>query len=93
MNDPDDNNRGMTVLNCFRKLFISVINDRIYSFLDTSNSLGIKQSGFRNGHSTLDRGFVLHCVLGVYLQQKTDYFVHLLIIKGPLAVCSKDCCG
>ena len=69
MNDPD-NYRGITVLSCFGKLFTSVINDRIHSFLETNDILGNEQSGFRKGHSTMDRVFALHCLIDVYLQRE-----------------------
>ena len=92
-NDPD-NYRGITVLSCFGKLFTSVINDRIHSFLETNDILGNEQSGFRKGHSTMDHVFALHCLTDVYLQRKKrSYFVRLLTIKRPLTVCSADCCG
>ena len=91
-NDPD-NYRGITVLSCFGKPFTSVINDRIHSFLETSDILGNEQSGFRKGHSTMDHVFALHCLIDVYLQRKKSYFVRLLTIKRPLTVCSADCCG
>ena len=43
MNDPD-NNRGITVLSCFEKLFTSVINNRIHSFLEANGILSTEQS-------------------------------------------------
>ena len=69
MNDPD-NYRGITVLSCSGKLFTSVINDRIHSFLETNDILGNEQSGFRKGHSTMDHVFAVHCLTDVYLQRK-----------------------
>ncbi len=92
VNDPD-NYRGITVPSCFGKLFTSVINGRIHSFLETNDILGTEQSGFRNGHSTMDHVFALHGLTDVYLQRKKGYFVRLLTIKRPLTVCSADCCG
>ena len=71
MNDPD-NYRGITVLSCSGKLFTSVINDRIHSFLETSDILGTEQSGFRKGQSTMDHVFALHCLIDVYLQRKKE---------------------
>ena len=53
----------------FGKLFTSVINDRIHSFLETNDILGNEQSGFRKGHSTMDHVFALHCLIDVYLQR------------------------
>ena len=82
------------MLSCFEKLFTRVINDRIHSFLETSDILGTEQSGFRKGHSTIDHVFALHCLIDVYLQRgkKRGYFVRALTIKMPLTVCSADCC-
>ena len=73
-----------------------MINDRIHSFLETSDILGNKQSGFRKGHSKMDHVFALHCLSDVYLQRKRKRKkkeVRLLTIKRPLTVCSADCCG
>ena len=78
------NYRGITVLSCFEKLFTSVINDRIHSFLETSDILGTEQSGFRKGHSTIDHVFALHCLIDVYLQRgkKRRLFCALIDYKN-----------
>ena len=63
----------ITVLSRFGKLFTSVINDRIHSFLETSDILGNEQSGFRKGHSTMDHGFCFtFFVIDVYLQREKN---------------------
>ena len=69
------------VLSCFGKLFTSVINDRIYSFLETSDILGTEQSGFRKGHSTMGHVFALHCLIDVYLQRKRRLFCAFIDYK------------
>ena len=80
MNDPD-NYRGITVLSCFGKLFTSVINDRIHSFLETTDILGTEQSGFRKRHSQMDHVFALHCLIDVYLQRKKRLFCAFIDYK------------
>ena len=80
MNDPD-NCRGITVLSCFGKLFTSVINGTIHSFLETSDILGTEQSGFRKGHSTMGHVFALHCLIDVYLQRKRWLFCAFIDYK------------
>ena len=62
----------ITVLSRFGKLFTSVINDRIHSFLEINDILGNEQSGFRKGHSTMDNVFALHFLIYVYLQRKKE---------------------
>ena len=69
MDDPD-NYRGITVLSCFGKLFTSIINARINSFLENYKLLGNEQAGFRCNNSTNDHIFSLHCLVDLYLQKK-----------------------
>ena len=71
--DPD-NYRGITVLSCLGKLFTSVLNDRIYAFLEECDLLGNEQAGFRHAHSTMDHVFTLHCLLDLYLQRRHRLF-------------------
>lgn len=69
-----DNYRGITVLSCLGKLFTSIINDRIQTFLDDNNLLGNEQAGFRQGNSTTDHVFTLHCLIDIYLQERKRLF-------------------
>jgi hypothetical protein len=69
-----DNYRGITMLSCFGKLFTSILNDRIHSFLDKNDLLGTEQAGFRKGSSTLDHIFSLHCLIDIYLQRRKRLF-------------------
>ena len=71
--DPD-NFRGITVLSCLGKLFTSILNKRIYEFLDDNDLLGNEQAGFRKHNSTLDHMFALHCLVDIYLQRKKKLF-------------------
>ena len=71
--DPD-NYRGITIVSCFGKLFSSVLNRRITTFLEVNNLLGQEQSGFRKGHSTLDHIFTLHCLIDAYLSRKKKLY-------------------
>ena len=72
-NDPD-NYRGITVLSCFGKLFTSLLNNRIYAYLDENNLLGNEQAGFRKDNSTVDHMFALHCLVDIYLQRRKKLF-------------------
>ena len=54
-NPKDPNNyRGITLLSCLGKLFTSILNKRLTTYLESNDILGNEQAGFRNGHSTLD---------------------------------------
>ena len=68
-NDPD-NYRGITLLSCLGKLFTMTINSRLNSYLEENQLLGEEQAGFREGYSTLDHIFSLHCIIELALSQK-----------------------
>ena len=68
------NYRGITLLSCIGKLFTSVLNTRLYSFLTNQNLLGNEQAGFRPQHSTLDHIFALHILSKFYIDQKKRLF-------------------
>ena len=69
-----DNYRGITILSCVAKLFTSVLNERIYCFLENNGLLGVEQGGFRKNNSTIDHIFALHCLIDIYLKKKKRLF-------------------
>ena len=62
--------RGITLLSVLGKLFTSAINNRLTKYLEGISALGEDQAGFREGYSTLNHIFVLHCLIDFYLQKK-----------------------
>ena len=69
-----NNYRGITLLSCIGKLFTSVLNSRLYSYLTNENLLGNEQAGFRPQHSTLDHILALHILSKSYIDQKKRLF-------------------
>ena len=69
-----DNYRGITLLSCFGKLFTSILNERIYTFLDENKLLGKEQGGYRKGQSTTQHIFSLHSLINMYLQKKKKLY-------------------
>ena len=61
-----DNYRAISLLSCFGKMFMAVVNNRLSKFLDNSGVLGEEQAGFRKGYSTLDHVFTFKCLLDLY---------------------------
>ena len=61
-------------MSCLGKLFISVINDRLYSYLANAKILGNEQAGFRPKHSTLDHIFALHVLSNYYVHEKKQLY-------------------
>ena len=68
--DDPDNYRGITLLSCLGKLFTMIINSRLNKYLEENQLLGEEQAGFREGYSTLDHIFSLHCIIELALSQK-----------------------
>ena len=58
-----DNYRGITLLSSFGKLFTSVLNNRLYKFLEQNELLSEVQAGFRKGYSTAEQVFNLKCLI------------------------------
>ena len=56
------NYRPITILSCFGKLFIAVLNLRLTRFLNEHETLAENQAGFRAGYSTCDHIFALHAL-------------------------------
>ena len=54
------NYRSITILSCLGKLFTSILNKRLYKYLDENNLLSETQSGFRKEYSTIDNIFALY---------------------------------
>ena len=69
-----NNYRGITLLSCLGKLFTSILNSRLYTYLTRENILGNEQAGFRSQHSTLDHIFALHILSKFYIDQKKPLF-------------------
>ena len=55
------NYRPITLLSCLGKRFTSILNKRLYKYLDENNLLSETQSGFRKEYSTIDNIFAFIC--------------------------------
>ena len=69
-----NNYRGITLLSCLGKLFTSILNTRLYTYLTSENILGNEQVGFRPKHSTLDHIFALQILSNYYISEKRQLY-------------------
>ena len=67
--DPS-NYRGISVLSCLRKLFSSVLNQRLLQFVLDRNILSKKQLGFVEGNRASDAHLILHSLLQLYCHKR-----------------------
>ena len=73
INDPD-NYRGINLLSCFGKLFTSILNDRLTTYINLNEMMSEAQAGFRKGYSKTDQIFTLKCIVELCLCQGRRLF-------------------
>ena len=79
--DDTDNYRGITLLSCLGKLFTSILNSRLTTFLEENELLSENQTGFRENHSTLDHCFVLKSLLDIFNYKKKKLYCAFIDYK------------
>lgn len=60
--------RGICISSCLSKLFTSILNDRLYDFMN--DKLSIYQAGFKRQHRTSDHIFTLNTLVRKCLRKK-----------------------
>lgn len=65
-----DNYRGISLLNIISKCYTSILNTRLYSWLEQDKKICEEQAGFRKNYSTTDHIFTLYSVVQKYLHKK-----------------------
>ena len=81
--DPNDQNnyRGITITSCLGKLFTTLINSRLGTFVEDMELIGPEQAGFRSGYSTVDHIFVLNSLIDIYLFRKKRLYACFIDYK------------
>ena len=83
-----DNYRGISLLNICSKLYSSVLNKRISSWIDVNQVIGEEQAGFRAEHCTADHVFtLLVCIQKQLLRHKKLYVAFIDFRKAFDTVC------
>jgi len=65
-----DNYRGISLLSTLGKCYTSILNSRLYSWLETNSKIHESQAGFRRGYTTSDHVFTLYSVTHKYLSKR-----------------------
>ena len=71
--DPS-NYRGICISSCIGKLFCSILNQRLLSYIDLNNILHKSQIGFLTNNRTVDHVLTLRTLI--------DKYVHVLLTLG-----------
>ena len=61
--DDPDNYRGISLINITCKCFTSILNKRLYKWLEDNNLIVENQAGFRRDYSTIDQIFNLYSIV------------------------------
>jgi hypothetical protein len=72
--DPS-NFRGITLSNCLSKLFNSILNTRLTSFLEDRKALAKEQIGFKQNHRTTDHMLILRTIMEKYKKARKQLYV------------------
>ena len=65
-----DNYRGISLMSCFAKFFLSILNQRLLKFVIEKNILSRSQLGFLPGNRTSDALLILHNLIDDYCSKK-----------------------
>ena len=68
-----ENYRGISLLSCFGKLFLSILNKRITKYAIDNNILSKSQLGFLPGCRTSDALLILHNLVEYYCKKGSQY--------------------
>ena len=68
------NYRPITILSCLGKLFTSVLDRRLTTYLDQYNIIHENQAGFRKHYSTSDHLFTLQALIEILRKKKQKLF-------------------
>lgn len=65
-----DNYRGVSLLSIISKCYTSILNQRLYNWLEENNKIDEGQAGFRKQYSTIDHIFTLYAIAQKRLSRK-----------------------
>ena len=75
------NYRGITMSSCLGKLFNSILNSRLYAFMEKNNIIPQEQIGFKRNHRTADHIFILKNLLESYKKKRKQLFLCFVDFK------------
>ena len=84
------NYRGITLLSCMGKLFTSIINKRLSTFVETNNILNENQTAYRDGYCTSDHIYSLKCLIELICLRKQKLFTAMVDYKSAFDTIWRD---
>jgi hypothetical protein len=89
--DPRDplSYRGITLAPCAYKLYCSILNNRLVTWLDTRDIIHDEQNGFRKSKSTIDHLSTLTCIIESRKLRKLSTFAVFVDFKKAKFIVSR----
>lgn len=81
VNQPE-NYRGISILSSLRKIFTSILYERLTNWVEDKNLLSMFQAGFRAGYSTLDHIFALTSIAKKCIDKKKKLYACFVDFKA-----------
>ena len=87
-----NNYRGISLLSVTSKLFTSIINNRLYSWMENNMKICEEQAGFRRHFSTIDHIYTLYSMVNnrLYGQKKGKLYVAFIDFKKAFDTVNRD---
>jgi len=76
-----ENYRPISLLSCLGKLFTSILNNRLYKYAESHNTIRDTQAGFRKQHSTVDNIFILKSLIDILQTHKKKFYCCFIDFK------------
>ena len=85
-----DNYRGISLLNICSKLYTSILNKRLKTWINEYNIIGEEQAGFREEHSTIDHVFTLMAAVQKQLIRHRKLYVAFIDFRKAFDCITRD---
>lgn len=80
--DNPSNYRGISFMNCAAKIFMGILNDRIYTWAEENHILVEYQAGFRRQYSTVDNIYNLAAIVSLKLSERKKVYAFFIDFKA-----------
>ncbi|XP_075163172.1 uncharacterized protein LOC142235800 [Haematobia irritans] len=76
------NYRGISFINCVAKIFMGILNERLFNWAEEEKVLSEYQAGFRRGYSTTDNLYTLASIVHLKLAEKKKVYAFFVDFKA-----------
>ncbi len=82
--------RGLSLLSCIYKIYSSILNSRLLSFLEDNNILFDEQNGFRSKRSCVDHIFSINSIIQNKINERGNVFACFVDFRKAFDLLPRD---